>query len=193
MYKNFKKLSGLLCGMVLALGLSANTASASLLIEPHLGFNISGSGDQGSTDYDYNGAQMGLRVGYQNLGLMVGLDYTRSSFELEAKSGGVTSKTDADRNEIGVFAGYNFPILLRAWAAYYFTNTMELKSTGNPEYKGNTKELGVGFTGLPFLSINLMYRMVNHDEVKSSSGTSSLNPDYDAKEIVLGVSLPLTL
>lgn len=187
--KNVKKLA-LVLGVVF---ISAQTASAALLLEPHIGYNLSGSGDAGGLEYDYNGPQLGARVGWQNLGLMLGLDYTRSSFELESKSSSGTSKTDMKRNEIGVFAGYNFPILLRAWGAYYFTNTMKADNSTSTKYKGNTKELGVGFTGLPFLSINLMYRMVNHDEFESTAGNGSLNPDLDFKEIVLGVSLPFTL
>ncbi len=189
--KLYKNLRGLILVAGLALGLS-NTASASLLLEPHLGYNISGTGDQGSTEYDYNGAQYGLRVGYQNLGVMVGFDYTKSSAELETKTAAATTKDDVSRNEFGIFAGYNAPILLRAWAAYYFSNTMEFDRTGT-EYKGNTKELGVGFTGLPFLSLNLMYRIVNFDEFKTGAVEGNLNPDIDTKEIVLGVSLPFTL
>nr|BDT28208.1 outer membrane beta-barrel protein [Bacteriovorax sp. HI3] len=187
--KNVKKLA-LVLGVVF---LSAQTASASLLIEPHIGYNLSGSGDAGGVEYDYNGPQLGARIGWQNLGLMLGLDYTRSSYEQEAKSSTGTVKTDMKRNEFGVFAGYNFPILVRAWGAYYFSNTTKADNSINTEYKGNTKELGVGFTGLPFLSINLMYRMVNFDEFESSAGNGSLSPERDFKEIVLGVSLPLTL
>ncbi len=190
--KIVKKL-GLVLGLVLLTGVMApKTASAALLLEPHIGYNLSGSGDAGATEYDYNGPQLGARIGWQNLGLMVGMDFTHSSFDLEAESSAGKTKTDMTRNELGLFAGYNFPILVRAWGAYYFTNTMK---GGSPEvkYKGNTKELGVGFTGLPFLSINLMYRMVNHDEFESSAGNGSLNPDLDFNEIVLGVSLPFTL
>lgn len=192
LYGNLKSLRLVFTLVIgLALGVSHN-ASASLLLEPHLGLNISGTGDQGSTEYDYNGAQYGLRVGYQNLGFMAGLDYTKSSYELESKTAGVTSNNDVSRNEWGLFAGYNFPILVRAWGAYYFSNTMEFDATGT-EYSGSTKELGVGFTGLPFLSVNLMYRMVTYDESKTGSVESAINPEFDAKEIVLGVSLPFTL
>ena len=68
--KNFK-----ITGLLLGLFLMVNTASASLLVEPHLGYVVSTSGD---TD-DYKGPQMGLRLGYQQLGLMAGLDFTRST------------------------------------------------------------------------------------------------------------------
>jgi hypothetical protein len=184
-YKNFK-----LIAMILGLMLVINTATASLLIEPHVGYNISGSGDSGGVEYDYSGPQLGARLGYQNLGFMTGLDYTRSSGEMDTKSSAGKSTQDFESNDLGVFVGYNFPILLRAWGTYYFTNTMKLKGSGL-ELSGNTKELGVGFTALPFLSVNVMYRMVTHDEAKGSTGTVGIDRDYN--EIVLGVSLPLTL
>lgn len=185
-YKNFK-----LSGLILGIFLIANTASAALLIEPHLGYNIHGSGDNGGTKYSYNGPQLGARVGYQTIGLMAGLDYTRSSGSMEAKSNGTTKTDDFTTNDLGVFVGYNFPILVRAWGTYYFNNTSKYKST-SAEVSGSTKELGVGFTGLPFLSVNLVYRMINHDELEAANGSkASINNDYN--EIVLGISLPLTL
>lgn len=187
LYKKFK-----LPVLLLALGLFANISNAALLVEPHLGYNVSGTGDNGgSTEYDYNGPQYGLRLGYQNLGFMAGLDYTRSSFDMENKSPSSTSTTEMEANEWGFFVGYNFPILIRAWGAYYFSNTTKNKTT-NSEATGNTKELGVGFTALPFLSLNLMYRMIALDEYKASTGAKS-DIDVSINEIVLGVSLPLTL
>lgn len=164
-----------------------NTASAALLLEPHLGFNLGSTGDGES----YNGAQYGMRLGYQQLGFMAGLDFTRSAFDQEMTYNGVTADQKMERNEWGVFAGYNFPILVRAWAAYYFANTTK-NTSASTEYTGSTTELGVGFTALPFLSVNLMYRMINLDEFKASNGAKSAQ-DTSTQEYVIGVSLPLTL
>jgi hypothetical protein len=122
---------------------------------------------------------------------MAGLDFTRSNFDMDVKTNAVTSKHDFERNEFGVFVGYNFPIFIRAWAAYYFGNTTK-DTTASSEFTGNTKELGVGFTALPFLSVNLMYRMVNLDEYKSSTGAKS-GVDISNQEFVVGISLPITL
>jgi len=180
---------------LILLTLFSVSARADLLLEPHLGFNVSGSGDTGSgtglVKYSYSGLQMGARAGYQMLGFMTGLDYTRSSYTLEAKGVSSTTNSDLDRNEIGLFVGYNFPILLRAWGTYYFSNTSTY-SNGN-EVSGNTTELGVGFTGFPFLSINAMIRMASFDEFKSGSTTTSLSPKQDFTEVVVGVSIPFTL
>ncbi len=191
--KTFKnlKITGLLMGVLLM----TQTASASLLVEPHIAYNLSASGDGTPTvlkyDYSYNGVQYGARLGYQQLGFMTGLDYTRSSFDLKEETGGVSIKNSVDRNEWGIFVGYDFPILVRAWGTYYFSNKTE-KPNGDI-FSGNTKELGVGFTGLPFLSINVMYRMVTFEEYKSGSTTTNYKKDININEFVLGVSLPLNL
>jgi predicted porin len=183
--KAYKKLN--ITGLILGLFLTVNTASAALLLEPHLGFNLGSSGDGDS----YNGSQLGMRVGYQQLGLMAGLDFTRSTFDQDQTVNNVAVSNEMERNEWGLFVGYNFPIFIRAWAAYYFANTTKA-TTSNFEMSGNTTELGVGFTALPFLSVNVMYRMINLDELKASNGTKS-TIDNSNKEFVVGVSLPLTL
>ncbi|MEA9358066.1 hypothetical protein SHI21_17670 [Bacteriovorax sp. PP10] len=183
--KAYKKLN--ITGLILGLFLTVNTASAALLLEPHLGFNLGSSGDGES----YNGSQLGMRVGYQQLGFMTGLDFTRSTYDQDFVVAGAKVANDMERNEWGVFVGYNFPIFIRAWAAYYFSNTTK-STTSNFELTGNTTELGVGFTALPFLSVNLMYRMINLDELKVASGTKS-STDVSNKEFVIGISLPLTL
>ena len=177
-------------GPIFALVLMINTASASLLIEPHVAFNLNGSGEGSvnsiSHKYEYNGPQYGARLGLQFLGLMAGVDYTRSSFDMEDKFSGTGVTDSFSRNETGVFVGYNFPILVRAWGTYYFSN--DAKNDRGDKYSGNTKELGVGFTALPLLSINVMYRMVTWDEINSVK----ISDDINANEIVVGVSLPLT-
>lgn len=177
---------------VLAFSFFTGVAQASFLIEPHLGYNISGSGESGSgaalTKYSYSGVQIGARAGYQVLGFMAGLDFTRSSYTFESKGITSTVNNDVDKNEVGIFVGYNLPILLRAWATYYFSNTAKYSGISK-ETSGNTTELGVGFTGLPFLSINLMLRLVSFDPYTAVP----TSPAQDLTEIVLGVSLPLTL
>lgn len=179
-------------------------AHAALLIEPHLGYNISGSGDwtfEGTKiETDYSGAQYGLKAGWQLLGFMVGLDYTLSNPEVEfSVAGAGSSKNKMKSRELGVFAGYNLPILLRAWVGYYFDANSEADNDGflskGDEASGNTVELGVGFTGLPLVSLNLIYRNTTYDELKADGTTLKLSGAEQIKnsEIVLGVSLPLTL
>lgn len=181
-YKKFK-----ITGLILGLLLTVSSASASLLIEPHLGYNLGTSGDGES----YSGGQFGMRLGYQQLGLMAGLDFTRSNFDQDATVNGAKVNNEYERNEFGLFVGYNFPIFIRAWGAYYFGNTTK-NTKDNSELTGNTKELGVGFTALPFLSLNFMYRMIDLNEYETASGVKT-SVDGSNQEFVVGVSLPITL
>jgi hypothetical protein len=65
--------------------------------------------------------------------------------------------------------------------------------SNNDELSGNTTTLGVGFTGLPFVSLNLELRMISLDKFKDVSTGLEYTRDYSANEVVLGVSLPLDL
>ena len=187
LYKKVKILA-LTLGGVLAI----NTSFASLLVEPHLGFNIHATGTgNGGAEYDYNGARVGLRAGYQALGFMTGLDYAHTNYDQDTKISGATTTHSQSRNEIGAFVGYNLPILLRFWGAYYIHNSAK-DTVDSSKRSGNSKELGVGLTTLPFVSINLVYRLVDFDELETSSGAKTTIDDSN-KEITLGVSLPLTL
>jgi hypothetical protein len=179
------------------------SANAKLLLEPHLGFNVHGAGAKGTDAVTYNGSQYGARVGFQSLGFMGGLDYTHSTYTNTTKPiSGTSESDDKKRDEFGVFAGYKFPILLRAWVGYNFlakeTQTALSASSGKRvgDYnKGHSTELGVGFTGLPFVSINLSYKMLSYNTGydSASNKTQALNPKYEPKEIVLGISIPLNL
>lgn len=180
------KTSSLITALLLTI--ASVSAEASLLIEPHIGYNITGKADYSLDKTKYNGPQYGARLGVQFVGLMTGLDYTHSTFTYKTTAGDI-GETDQKRDQIGVFAGYNLPILLRAWAGYIFSDKRTQTSGGTYWTKGSGTEFGLGFTGLPFLSINLQYRMSKYDE--DSAGV--LNPEWETKEIVLGISAPLTL
>ena len=167
------------------------SASAGLLVEPYLGYEI-GSGEAGSTDYTFNTSVLGGRVGYTMLGLMGGIDYSLGmESDLEGKTGGVTGKTKYSQDSLGLFVGYELPILLRAWATYYLSTNLERQegTDKGKEYSGDGLGLGVGFTGLPFVSLNLEYRMMSYDEY---DGTALANK-IDMNFVMVGVSLPLDL
>lgn len=188
--------------LCLFLLLAASNAQAGFLIEPYLGFSL-GSGEDGNTlktEYDQNSTFLGARLGYQTLGLMFGLDYTKGTeSEFEIKSTTSTVKQDADQSTLGFFVGYNLPVMLRAWAAYYVSSNIELQSGASvgDEYKGNGYGLGLGFTGLPFVSLNLEYRMMTFDELKDNStgvtSTLSGTNEIDYNQVMLSVSLPLDI
>ncbi len=195
--------------MLLSFLFYSQQALSGILIEPYLGFRAIGDGERITTgttiDYSYQGPVYGARVGYQTLGFMFGLDYSRSTFNLKSDTtmAGVTVKSENDYSgyQFGAFVGYNLPILLRAWAGYYFDSKYEDKDGSNTgdNYTGKGMALGVGFTGLPFVSLNLEIRRMTFDEFEDASlltnRTTTLNGDnrLRSNEIILSVSVPFDI
>lgn len=172
--------------------LSTQMASAAFLIEPYLGYKAITDGEVGTTELETNGVTYGGRLGFQRLGFMGGVDFSGSSFDLEATNGSTTTQTDASSTDFGLFVGYNAPVLVRVWATYFLSSNLDLENSSNSENKGNGYALGAGYTGFPFLSINFEYRHKTYDEVETNSGTSPLNPEADINEVLLSVSAPFS-
>ena len=177
---------------------------AGLLIEPQLGYILSGSSTftplASSYTEKYTGTKYGVKLGYQTFGVMGGLNYQHATYNLDSTcpSCSTTSATTSmKQDEVGVFVGVNAPILLRAWVGYNFydketaTSTSSYYSSGN-YHKGSSTELGAGFTGIPFLSLNLIYRMLNYTSSSANYGAGS-NYSATPKELEIAVSLPLNL
>ena len=188
-------------------------AFAGVLIEPYVGYSLAGKIEDktpgSESKLDYSGLNLGGRLGAQYLGLMGGFAYDHGSYtakvtgpadtvaSLDAIGGGLESKWSA--NSYGAFVGYNFPILLRVWGTYFFKS--DWKSTEakggfskDDKYVGSAYELGLGYTALPFLSLNLQYRVTSFDELQYADGspTDKLT-DNKAKSFMIGVSLPINL
>jgi len=188
---------------------------AGFLVDPYIGFKF-GSKDQtvknlGAANGTYedkdSGYAIGSRLGYSFLGLMGGLDFNVGSITDKADSSpaGITvsGEDDYSTKQVGLFLGYELPILFRFWGTYYFTNEWEAKSsntvTGTDKgdtYSGSGFGLGVGFTGLPIVSINLEYKKSTFDEFKDgvtgakTSYPSNFSSEVEASEIFLSVSAP---
>lgn len=168
-------------------------AQAGLLVEPVLGYSMGKiEVDAANTSEEKgNGLSWGGRLGYQNLGFQLGLDYLRSSYNMKDKD----FKEDLVASEWAAFAGFEFPVLLRVYAGYIFSANAETEYAGNQKVKlqdGSGMKLGVGFTGLPFVDINLEYRKGTYTEIKGLGGLSK-NTDTDFSAIMLGVSLPFVI
>jgi hypothetical protein len=171
-------------GLMLALFFTlSNSAQASLLVEPLVGYNINGKAGDASRG---SGTSYGGRLGYQNMGFQLGLDYLSSSLDYSRDS---FSSDNLETSEWGFFVGYKFPILLRVYAAYIFSATGE---AGAVEVsKGTGTKVGVGFTGLPFVNVNVEYRSGNWDQIKVNGVTQTGDADFSA--LLLSLSLPINL
>lgn len=161
-----------------------NTHAGGFLVEPVLGYSVGGH-EVSNNDTSYNGVSLGARLGYQFLGLQGGFDYLQSNLSMKD----VDSLT---AREMGLFVGYEFPILLRAYAGYIFSSTAKKEASIDQEYtKGSGTKFGVGFTGLPFIDINFEYRMGDFTELKTNGSTSST--DVTNKAFMISLSLPFVL
>jgi hypothetical protein len=164
-------------------------AKADLLIEPVVGFS-SGNFESEINEEEHatSGLSFGGRLGYQNLGFQLGVDYLNSTLSVDNDDWG-----DLDVSEWAAFIGYKFPVMLRVYAGYI------LRSVANTEYQdldmkfenGSGTKIGIGFTGLPFLNINLEMRQGNWDQYILNSNT--VKDDTKFSTFMIGVSVPFTL
>lgn len=179
-------------GLLLALFfLSAVPARAGLLIEPVVGFNMGTKLDfQGGKNYSGGkGLGYGGRLGFQSWGLQLGADYLQSSIDM----GEDDIKRNVKTKEWAGFVGYEFPILLRVYAGYIFSAKGDTKlAAGKLTLEDGTgMKAGVGFTGLPFVDINVEYRRGTFDNQKTGATKSSKDVDYNS--LLLSLSVPLNL
>jgi hypothetical protein len=168
--------------------------SAGLLLEPVLGYSMvtrfkvdDGDSAKGS------GPSIGGRIGYQNLGLQLGLDYLRSTYNLDDND----YKEDVTASEWAGFVGFEFPILFRVYAGYIFSANGESQYDGGSGKQkltfseGSGMKFGVGFTGLPFIDINFEYRRGTYGEYKLGSTKETADTDFNA--YMISLSLPFVL
>lgn len=168
-------------------------ARAELLLEPLVGHNFHSHLKISEKDTYYGtGLGFGGRIGYQKLGLQLGLDYLHSNIKFDYHEFG----RDLSFNEFGVFAGFEFPILVRIYAGFTFAAYGSGKydnKTGQGEKdfelnSGTGYKLGASFTGIPFIVLNLEYRNVRWDEYDSGNKTVGNEVNYNA--YLFSVSVP---
>lgn len=165
------------------IGMFAVNAHAGFYIEPYLGYEFGESEDPSGTD-DHAGTMMGARIGWAKLGFAVGLDYQTGSVEVDD-----TPKYDVDISDLGLFVGYDFPVIpLRVYGTYFFDSKAEPDITGASELSGSGMRFGVGFTGLPIVNINLEKIMRDYDEMDGASG----DPEIEIDAMMLSVSADFT-
>lgn len=166
-----------------------SSANAGFYINP--GIAISVSGDADGTDVDNNYMLGQVQLGWSTLGLSFGADYemTLTDVELEA----TPTNNEFSANNLGVFVGYQFPILFRIYAAYMISGKIEGQNNTLELADMSGTKIGLGFTGLPFVSINLEMRKFTYDEASLGGVVASTSYDGGYDNITLGVSFPFSL
>lgn len=183
--------SSILAGVFLC----SSAAHAGFLIEPYLGYVLSGdTKNAGSTD-DLSGTALGLRIGSTTLGFMYGLQYEIGSISIESSAGG--SDTDFDATNLSLFFGFEFPILVRAWLTYDISAKGSTSGAGiTNDFTGSGYVLGAGYTGFPFVSVNFEIFNRTYDECDSNFAANCRavvmgDDDIVSSGYMLSVSLPL--
>lgn len=177
---------------VIALGMTSN-ANAGFLIEPFIDYAVSGKAKSGSDSDDVSSTLFGARLGLTTLGFMYGLEYNTGNYTVEDDTG----DSDGKVTNMGAFVGYEFPVMFRVWATYYFDSTATPDPEGNSDFdmKGSGMRFGIGYTGLPYLSINLQYMTTTYDEVEGTvlgfPVNTSLTDELKMETVLLGISVPL--
>ena len=168
-------------GITLLTGLSSN---AGILLDPYFSYKMSGSASF-SPGSSMAGNELGVRVGYSVLGFAVGVDTTLNG-KYTYSNAGVTS--DSTPKNIGIFASYDFPILVRGYFAY-LVNAKE--SFTGAEYTGTGTKIGVQFTGLPFLAIGLETVSLSYKDLSAAGVTTSVSETGTHTNLAL--SMPFSL
>ncbi|MCB0350400.1 MAG: outer membrane beta-barrel protein [Bdellovibrionales bacterium] len=161
----------------------ASQAQAGFMIEPYLGYETGSSTSSGSADEDYTGTLFGARLGYSMMGFMFGADYMTASGTIEQTGGDLDLKT----TDLGAFVGYEFPIMFRIYLSYMFDSKATPDGVGY-DFEGSATRFGIGYTGLPFVAINLEMIKRTYDE--TSTGLS-ISPEQNLETYALTISLPL--
>ncbi len=182
------KKSLLLLTALISLFYYTKDAQASFLLEPYTGLNIVSKGKTESEDFDISGYTVGGRVGFQNLGVMLGLDGRRFAFDFDPEK---SSGYEATGSSLGFFVGYDFLILLRVYATYLFSGEFENDKDNLKLTEGSGYIVGVGYKVLPYLSVNFDVMNLSTSKREFNSVTSDYDVDYSL--YLLSVSLPINL
>lgn len=193
-------------GLLIAglLGL-ATPAKAGILLDPYLSYEM-GNFDTtytagGSLKYDTSGVGFGARVGYTLPLVFFALDYSMSSGKAKVKEDAYSAMpdNDFDRSTLYALVGVKLPFI-RGWAGYGFINDVKMKATATTTestLKGSAIKVGVGYTGLPIVSLNAEYIMSNFTKLKTDTGDEDISgPTFkDSKNntILLSISAPFDL
>jgi hypothetical protein len=183
----------ILVALFLLFSLNAN---AWLLIEPYIGGDIGTKSEITPwippTEIEYNGFIYGGRLGFVWKILMLGVDMSGMSGNVNISDSGGEVEESATKSSFGAFAGVNIDLTaigLRAWVSYFFSNKLSAEEYFNTELKGNGWGIGAGITLIKFLGINFEYRGNSFDELTSNGGNATI--DYKPSEFVISLSVPL--
>jgi len=175
---------------MISLFMYSEKSRAGLLLEPYAGIHFNSKvGIKSTNDSEsVSGSAVGGRLGFQNLGLMLGLDAKMGTYKISNQS----TNDELKYKEYGFFIGYDFPILLRVWGEYIFSGTGELNDSKGEYSKISGTKLGIGYKIIPFVSLNLEIGNTTYKDYEFDAGGKSTN-QVDFNTYLLSLSIPITL
>ena len=189
-------------GLAIILGFS-QSAKAGFMVEPYLGTllnsDVTANDCNNNCKSDVSGNVFGAKAGFKSLGLSVGLDYQMTSGTSQNEASG-SDELDIAISEYGIHVGYDFPILFRVYATYWLNS--EINSSNGPNYdvtfkKASGYTLGVGYSFLPMVALNLEIKNLHYSEYDYDFGAggrgSGFDADNDLSIMALKVSIPLSI
>jgi hypothetical protein len=169
---------------------AALPAKADLYLEPYVGYQVGTfTHNVSSVSGTVSGTAAGLRVGLSLPIFFVAAEYSLANGTMKPSSG---SDLDVTGKTLFATVGARLP-LIRAYAGYGIMNDWDTKVSGGSTgtYKGSAIKLGAGFSGLPFIAVNVEYVMSTFTKYKV--GSSESNTDMKSGTYMLNVSLPLSI
>ena len=167
------------------------TANAGILLDPYVGYGFGKTkfSSPASIEFDNTATQFGARIAYTVPIFFIGADYMILTGKSKVTSG-PGKDSDISGNALYLMVGAHIP-LLRGYLGYgVLGNTVVKDSSSEATYTGSSMKLGVGFTGLPFVALNLEYYRDTYNKYKDSVlGDGSC--DGTPNTYFLTVSLPL--
>ena len=180
-------------GLLITAILFSQMASAGILIEPYAGvsqntFTGTDSESLGSGDSSGKSAPtiVGGRLGYKFAMFWAALDYNSATGKFKssasaADEGNLGGEHNMLKSQSWLDVGFDFPIMLRGWVGMGSTNTNIMIDRdavsgvwSDFTLKGSSTKVGLGFSGIPFMSINVEYVMTSYSKADTSSNFAAI-------------------
>lgn len=175
---------------MISLFVYAEKTRAGTLVEPWIGMHLNSNMDNSilSEKKDLSGTAVGGRLGFQNFGFMLGLAAKKGTFTIDD----VTTNDELEYTQYGLFAGYDFPILLRVWIESILGGSGSTNTDSGEFTSVSGSNIGIGYKAFPFVSLNLEIGNATYKGYEFDDGTTS-NRSAKISTYLFSISIPLAL
>lgn len=186
--------SSILFSFFAACFIFSQSAHAFLYLEPYVGYeqstvksHIKGTAPAPINAFDLedgdslHGGVFGGRAGLSFLLLAAGVDYSMGTL------------SDTDVKDLGAFVQVTLPLGIKFGATYIIASELKGEDDGvSTVFKGSGLKLGIGYSFLPFIRMNLDYINATYDEA-TSSGVTFTSVDVKRSGGMLSLSIPIDI